>query len=212
MTAVIAPTAAFAPATSAPQGRWSAPARGPAPRISFRSLCAGFAPRFAPLTARGVACPPSTTGVTASGVLQRRGVLADQDDPLDPVHRHRAALAAPDALASCTRITPHASFDVAPVSPSDAARSAVRAAASLEDLVPALVRRIAWSGDRHRGTVRLELGAGELAGATLLVHADDGHVRVHLDVPPGVDANRWQERIRCRLASRGVRLEALEVT
>jgi hypothetical protein len=126
------------------------------------------------------------------------------------VHRHRAALTAPDALAaSCIRMTPHASLDVAP---SDAARSAVRAAASLEDLVPALVRRIAWSGDRHRGTVRLELGAGELAGATLLVHADDGHVRIHMDVPPGVDANRWRERIRCRLVSRGMRLDALEVT
>jgi hypothetical protein len=192
VTAVIAPTAACAPATIAPQARWSPPARGPAPRTSFRSLCAALAPRGEPLTARGIARPPSTAGVPASAVSQRRGVLADQDDPLDPVHRHRAALAAPDALASCIRITSHASFDVAPASPSGAAQSAVRAAASLEDLVPALVRRIAWSGDRHRGTVRLELGAGELAGATLLVHADDGNVWVHMDVPPGVDPNHWQ--------------------
>jgi hypothetical protein len=73
------------------------------------------------------------------------------------------------------------------------------------------VRRIAWSGDRHRGTVRLELGAGELAGGTLLVHAEDGRVRVHLDVPPGVDTRQWEQRIRDRLAARGVATDIVEV-
>ncbi len=52
--------------------------------------------------------------------------------------------------------------------------------ASLEEILPALVRRIAWSGDARRGTVRIELGSGALAGATLLVAADDGRVQVTL--------------------------------
>jgi hypothetical protein len=84
--------------------------------------------------------------------------------------------------------------------------------ASLEELIPVLVRRIAWTGDRHRGSVRLELGAGELAGATLLVHADGGRVRVHIDAPPGADTLAWQHRISQRLASRGVLADSVEVT
>jgi hypothetical protein len=86
------------------------------------------------------------------------------------------------------------------------------APASLEDLVPALVRRIAWAGDRHRGSVRLELGAGELAGATLLVHADGGRVRVQMNMPPGTDTVGWQRRISQRLVSRGIRTDSVEVT
>ena len=33
-----------------------------------------------------------------------------------------------------------------------------------------------------------------------------------LDVPPGVDARRWQERIQNGLAARGVAADAVEVT
>ena len=107
-----------------------------------------------------------------------------------------------------------------PMAPDAAASSAAieqdttstRAAASLEDILPTLVRRIGWSGDRHRGTVRIELGASELAGGTLLVHAEGGRVRVHLDAPPGVDIRQWQQRICDRLAKRGVSTDSVEVT
>jgi hypothetical protein len=134
---------------------------------------------------------------------------SDPDDALDPIHRHRAAFAPPELLSGplISPSTHSASFTL----PQAGTASGVRAATSLEDLLPALVRRIAWSGDRHRGCVRLELGAGELAGATLLVHAENGQVRVHLDVPPGTDAARWRQRICDRLASRGVPA-AVEVT
>jgi hypothetical protein len=86
-----------------------------------------------------------------------------------------------------------------------------RVRSSLEDLLPALVRRVAWSGDGRRGTVRLELGAGELAGATLLVHVDDGRVRLQLSTPPGVSPAGWRERIADRLAARGLAVDAVEV-
>jgi hypothetical protein len=68
------------------------------------------------------------------------------------------------------------------------------------------VHRVAWSGDGRRRTARLEIGAGELSGATLLVHADGGHVRVHLD------ARAWQGRIAARLAARNIPADAVEVT
>jgi hypothetical protein len=85
-----------------------------------------------------------------------------------------------------------------------------RARASFEDLLPALVRKVAWSGDSRRGSILLELGAGALAGATLLVHADDGQVRVRLSAP-GVDLDGWRERIAGRLAALGLSVEDVEV-
>jgi hypothetical protein len=69
---------------------------------------------------------------------------------------------------------------------------------------------VAWSGDGRRGTVRLELGSGAMAGAELLVESDDGRVRVHLRAPPGVDLDAWRERIGARLAARGLDVEELD--
>jgi hypothetical protein len=137
---------------------------------------------------------------------------ATDDDPLDPLLRHRASLAPPDARSQtpsfASPVLASAGFGAAaPVTP----EAAPRALASLEHLVPALVRRVAWSGDARRGTARLEIGAGELAGSTLLVHADEGRVQVHLSVPPGVDAASWQRRITERLASRNISAQSVEV-
>jgi hypothetical protein len=81
----------------------------------------------------------------------------------------------------------------------------------LEDLLPSLVRKVAWSGDGRRGTVRLELAAGALAGGTLLVQTDEGRVTVHLSAPAGVDLEAWRSRIAQRLASRGLPVDQVEV-
>ncbi|MGA7124096.1 MAG: hypothetical protein WBY94_28600 [Polyangiaceae bacterium] len=126
------------------------------------------------------------------------------------MRRHRAA-ADPQGLLICPT-GPVQVDSLATGTSSPPATTNARMGASLEDLVPVLVRRIAWSGDRHRGTVRIELGAGELAGGTLLVHAEDGRVRVHLDAPPGADPRQWQQRIRDRLATRGLATDSVEVT
>jgi hypothetical protein len=81
--------------------------------------------------------------------------------------------------------------------------------ASLEELLPALVRKIAWSSDARRGAVRIELGAGALSGATLLVAAEGGRVRVTLTAPRGVELGAWRERIIARLSSRGLDADVL---
>ncbi len=78
---------------------------------------------------------------------------------------------------------------------------------SLEELLPALVRKIAWSGDGRRGAVRIELGAGALAGATLLVLANGGRVHVTLSARAPMELEPWRERIVARLAARGLEVD-----
>lgn len=128
-------------------------------------------------------------------------------DPLDPLFRQRDLLAPAHAapVASPPPLAP-VSAEATSSSPAQA-----RARASLEDVLTALVRRIAWSGDGRRGAVRLELGAGALAGATLLVEADEGRVRVRLSAPPGVDTEAWRRRIAERFAAKRIAVDALEV-
>ena len=121
------------------------------------------------------------------------------DDSLDPSARHTAQLAPPTLPGSLPA-----------GGPATPAQVEARVRSSLEDLLPALVRRVAWSGDGRRGTVRLELGAGELAGGTLLVQVDDGRVRVRLTAPPGVDVSAWRGRITDRLEARGLAVDSVE--
>jgi hypothetical protein len=115
---------------------------------------------------------------------------------LDPAARHAASLA-PPALSMAT-----------PVSPAEASEAPLRAR-SLEELLPALVRRIAWAGDKHRGTVRLELGAGAYAGTTVVVHADAGRVRVEITGSEGPELDRLRARLDGRLRSHGLDVESV---
>jgi hypothetical protein len=200
-------------------------AAAPAPRVSFRTLLLereaevadrrlGTAPPLSVSTPASLlpAAPSARVAHGASGPGKSRAT--EEDDLADPssahaVHR-RAGELEPDAAWSVPPpVTTPPPFTV-PASDPQVAASA-RATASLEDLLPALVRRIAWSSDGQRGSVRLEIGAGELAGATLLVHADAGRVSVHMDVPPGTDAALWERRLRERLASRGLTTDTVEV-
>lgn len=107
-----------------------------------------------------------------------------RDDPLDPAVRQLAQLGPPPQQS-------------APATTVDAA-IAPRARVSLEELLPQLVRRIAWAGDRRRGSVQLELGAGPHAGTVITVHADDGRVRVEV---------RGSEELRARIAAAGLPVE-----
>ena len=117
-------------------------------------------------------------------------------DPLDPVARQAAQLAPP--LASMT--TGATELGDVP---------AAMARTSLEQLLPALVRRVAWSGDGRKGTVRLELGAGGMAGAEVVVESDEGRVRVQLRAPVGVDAEAWRRRVEGRLMARGLQVDGV---
>jgi|HubBroStandDraft_6_1064221.scaffolds.fasta_scaffold806226_1 hypothetical protein len=150
---------------------------------------------------------PSPLGGASKG--SSRGPLLTQsaerrhraDDPLDPSARQTAQLGPPAA----TLVSAPLEF----AAPDRSVQANARA--SLEGLLPALVRRVAWSGDARRGMVRLELGSGALAGSTLRVECDEGRVRVHLDAAPGVDLGAWKARIAARLVATGLTVDAVEV-
>jgi hypothetical protein len=122
------------------------------------------------------------------------------DELLDPGARQAALLAPPPQSVLHGGATEAAD-----------APAATRASTSLEDLLPALVRKVAWSGDGRKGTVRLELGSGGMAGAEVVVESDEGRVRVHLRAPGGVDGDAWRRRVSARLAARGLDVEGVEV-
>ncbi len=130
---------------------------------------------------------PTSAGVTTEGATN-----------LDPMTRQAAQLAPPTPAAPTNEVAVGA--------------AQTNARVSLEDLVPELVKRIAWSGDARRGTVRMELGSGELAGSTVMVSADNGRVTVHVHTPPGTDADAWRARIANRLEARGLSVDSVEVS
>ncbi len=154
------------------------------------------------LDAQGCKMQTSLASLGAQAVLpvhpdadKRRRPSADD---LDPSARQAAQLAPP---------MPMTAFE----NEKQEVAAQTNARVSLEDLVPQLVKKIAWSGDSQRGTVRMELGAGELAGSTLTVSADNGRVSVDVAAPPGTDLAAWRERLSSRLAARGLSLDSVEV-
>jgi hypothetical protein len=114
-------------------------------------------------------------------------------DPLDPATRSAAQWAPPMQIGNSLPV-------VAPA----AAPAIAQARVSMEELLPQLVRRIAWAGDRQRGTVRLELGAGRHAGTVITVHSASGRIRLELQ---GEGAAELGPRIEERLARQGVDVE-----
>jgi hypothetical protein len=140
-------------------------------------------------------------GKPEAGPTRRRGKpQLDFDEPatLDPMARHAAHLA-PTVAGPMPEASPSSLVEV-------------RAHASLEELLPAVARRVAWSSDGgRRGAVRIEVAGGELAGATVVVTADDGRVSVDLEMPSGAQSEGWQERIAQRLASRGLEVDRVDV-
>jgi hypothetical protein len=74
----------------------------------------------------------------------------------------------------------------------------------LQNLLNGLARRVAWGGDRRKGSARIELSEGALAGATLVVHAEQRSVSVEIELPGGSNAGQGlQQRILDRLEGRG---------
>jgi|CZKU01.1.fsa_nt_gi hypothetical protein len=89
--------------------------------------------------------------------------------------------------------------------------------------MPGLVRKVAWSGDGRRAAMRLELGSGALAGATIVVQATGSRVDVTVvtlagtsgsSEPPQARAEleAWRDRIAARLEARGIDVGAIDVT
>jgi hypothetical protein len=74
-----------------------------------------------------------------------------------------------------------------------------------------LVRRVAWGGDARGATARIEIGAGEWAGATIVVHAVERQVAVEIELPPGARVESWRERLAERFGERGLALSELTI-
>jgi len=89
--------------------------------------------------------------------------------------------------------------------------SEVTPRADFASAVEELVRRISWGGDRRSGTARIEFGAGALEGGSIVVQALGRQVEVVLEVPAGFDGRALEDRLRQRLAARGIELAAVTV-
>jgi hypothetical protein len=120
--------------------------------------------------------------------------LVRVEDLLDPLMRSLGAMVA---------------LGPGPVEPRSASSTVLPA--ELETLISRMARRLAWGSDGRRATARLELGAGPLAGATVLLSTEGRAVELAVELPPGTSALAWQERIRRRLEERGFELTRLEV-
>jgi hypothetical protein len=82
---------------------------------------------------------------------------------------------------------------------------------TIEAMLGRVVKRIAWGGDGRRGTARLELGSGELAGAVILLEADERGVEIDVELPAGCSADVWRDRILERLRDRGLSVQRFDV-
>jgi hypothetical protein len=139
--------------------------------------------------------------------LRRRQGLPDEDQreqagrgrrhsPLDPLLCQ---------LAIQLGITPTAGPSVGGAGDSPAA---LPLREDLQNLITGLARRVAWGGDRRKGSARIELAVGPLAGSTLIVHAEQRSVTVELELAPGASlTGDWQQRILQRLNARGLSAE-----
>jgi hypothetical protein len=136
-------------------------------------------------------------GFVSKAVVKGRMNRDPDRDLLDSAARHIAQLAPPTPPIPLASTTEGRQPGPNPI--------------SVEELWPTLVRKAAWSGDARCGTVRLELGAGALAGAVVMVHANNGRVCVKLTAPRGVDVDAWRARISARLVVRGFDVEAVDV-
>lgn len=141
--------------------------------------------------------------VGAHGAARRRHQSPDDDhEEEQPLPRHGLAL---DTNAWLTTLQVNARAMPAGAAGTGLAQSPpVSVPEDLQNLITTLARRVAWGGDRRRGSARIELSEGPLAGATLLVHAEEREVTVELELPGGVTAGGdWRERIIERLEERG---------
>jgi hypothetical protein len=158
------------------------------------------------LRARGGAAPSGTVAFATLVRPNRSEIEGTRRRPpadaLDAIARHAAQLGPPSLPQPMAQPSPGAF-------PNGTAETSIRA--SVEDLLLGLVRRVAWSGDGRRGAIRLEIGAGALEGATLVVQTDDRRVSIQLNAPSGVDVHEWRARIARRLTAKGLGVDLLDV-
>lgn len=160
--------------------------------------------------------PPTNDAKPKGDVVEARAdhLPRDEEDEEGLLHastRHAAHLAPPFSLGDgqpngvngVNAIAAPAAAREVDAAPTTAAR------VSMEELLPQLVRRIAWAADRKRGTVQLELGAGRHEGTTVTVHADGGRVRIELGGKDADGVADLRSRIDARLRRQGIDVESV---
>jgi hypothetical protein len=95
-----------------------------------------------------------------------------------------------------------------PLAP-EASLAPAAAAAQVAELVERWVKRVALGGDARRGVARLDIGQGRYAGAELTVSAEADRVSVELTLPDGAGDTGLSERLRSRLARRGLNVDVV---
>lgn len=123
--------------------------------------------------------------------------LAERPDPVDPLTR---ALAVPPTRLS----PPEPALGQVPT-------SALSTHSIPDEWIERVVRRFAWGGNGRRGTARLELGVGPLAGATLTLHAEGDEVVVRVEGAKGDQAAAWAAQLTSRLGGRGIVVRDVEI-
>lgn len=105
-----------------------------------------------------------------------------------------------ELLDPSTRLAAQLAPPLASSAPTTAEHVTQRARVSLEELVPHVLRRIAWGGDRTKGSVHLELASGD----KVTVFAEGRRVRIEVDGNPDLEA-----RIGSRLRAAGIEVEGV---
>jgi hypothetical protein len=153
-------------------------------------------PRFGAHSETHVPAPPKGH----YGPSRRR----DEPVPDGDLEQRAAPLAALDPLFCQLALHPSINQPAGELSGLQTASAALPFRGDLQNLINGLARRVAWGGDRRKGSARIELSEGPLAGATLIVHAEQRSVSVELELPPGASsAGDWPRRILGRLEERG---------
>jgi hypothetical protein len=170
---------------------------------------------------RGLLRGPFSEANSAHKPVIRQGrPIAAQTDRESPSARHRShprrdedgpSDAHPDAGKDglldplWCQMALHSGITPAVVSAmSSPASAALPLREELQNLLTGLARRVAWGGDRRKGTARIELSEGALAGATLVVHTEQRSVSVEIELPGGSNAGQGlEQRILDRLEGRG---------
>jgi hypothetical protein len=179
----------------------------------FRSLLLGLSSKQIPAHRPGSALDHLMTPQTSSqggpahplSAIRRRSEreLDPDSEPtpearLDPLS---CQLACHGAFHSA--LTPAVGPASASASASPPTPAAPPPSGDLQQLLSGLARRVAWGGDRRKGSARIELSEGALAGATLIVHTEQRSVSVELELPAGMGTQGWEARLTERLERRG---------
>jgi hypothetical protein len=170
--------------------------------LAFKALLmpAKPSPKPLPTTAPAPArARPAEKVVLGEPIPTKTKSLAVDEDKPKPTPK-RPTDAAADVLDPATRLAAQLAPPLTSAGAPATEQVTSRARVSLEELVPQVLRRIAWGGDRTKGSVHLELTSGD----EVTVHAEGRRVRVEVS-----GNSELERRIGSRLRAAGIEVEGV---